>query len=207
MFAKLTDIISGKNWHVNDLYEQVTRMVAPGLPNDPQVTTMFFVLQRGVDRLIYANGGTPLLNVNVKQLQPTTIIQLMDFYSGVLRRAAQMRLVSDFELLDQLAHKIFPHTAANSLELFDSESHLMQAGPIEWRMFGPSWEWLAMAFIGGSYNLITRVSLPAQSPTHQYSIDASLNKPQLAAFLSDGVSLLQSDVDVIVRGDPMGVAM
>jgi hypothetical protein len=193
VFAKLTDIISGKNWHVNDLYEQVTRLVAPGLPSDPQVTTMFFVLQRGVDRLVYANGGTPLLNLNVKKLQPNTVIQLMDFYSGFLRSAAQMRLVSDFELLDQLAHQIFPHTAANSLALFDFEGDLIQSGPIEGRMFGPSWEGLAMAFIGGSYGLT--------------NVSASLNKPQVEAFLSDGVSLLQSDVAVIVRGDPMGAAM
>jgi hypothetical protein len=154
---------------------------------------MFFVLQRSVDRLIYANGGTPLLNVDVKKLQPTTVLQLMDFYSGFLRSAAQMQLVPDFDLLERLSTQIFPHTAANSLALFDFDGDLMQSVPIEWRKFGPSWEGLAMSFIGCSLGLI--------------NVNASLNKPQVEAFISDGVSLLQSDVDVILRGDPMGAAM
>jgi hypothetical protein len=193
MFVKIIDALSGSDVHINKLYSSVTLTVGPQLPGNPQVLTMFFVLMRGISRVVSAGRGPSMLALQSKELLPTAIIELMDFHSGLMRRAAQMGLVTDFDLLDRLAHQIFPHTAANSLALFDFEGDLMQSVPIERRMFGPSWEGLAMAYIGGSLGLT--------------NVNASLNKPQVEAFLSDGVSLLQSDVDVVVRGDPMGAAM
>lgn len=192
MFSKFTDILSGKTRKLNRIYDTVTQMVGPSLPNDPQVLTTFFVLQRAVDRVIYANGATPLLNCDVRSIQPDSIIKLMDIHSGFMRRAAQLKFIGNFELLDNLAYKIFPNTAANSLAIFDHGNEYM---PPDIRLnaftFGPTWKTIALPYLAWYCGIL--------------NVEANFNQPQVDAFISGGESQLQSDLDLIMKGDPLAI--
>jgi len=180
VFQKLTNIVSGKNLHINKLYDEATRLVASSLPDNVTTTTMFFMLQRGADRMIYNNGETPILSLDVKRLQPDDIIKLMDLHSGFMRRASQTYFPNYFPWLDSLAQQIFPQTAANSLLLFAEDGEAMLTVPEEIIFSGDYWTQLCFAYctLAGSVA----------------GLDFSLNRTGLTHFVKEGKQQLQADI-------------
>ncbi len=143
--------------------------------------------------MIYANGGTPVLKVNVKELESADMIRLMGLQSGFIRRAAQLGYTNGFSLLEDLAQQIFPETADETLSLFAEDGEAMKLIPYEARKLGPNFVNLVRAYIE---------AFAATCNGFQ-----SMNRPQMFKFVSDGKSILQGDVDTLLRGQPMGVAL
>ena len=190
MFARLSSILSGDNYHLRKLYDEVTNRFAPVLPKDPRVMTMFFALQRAADRVYYANGQTPIIKANIKSIGYDEFLQLMDLHSGYMRRAAQLGFVSDFELLDVLAHHIFPETADNSLALFTSPEGAMTLVP---ETLHGTWAGLTHGY------LCLFMSICGSETANQDKVSELMS--------AAGQQQMQADIDIITRGDPMGLAV
>ncbi len=190
MFARLSSILSGDNDHVRKLYNEVTTRFAPVLPNDPHVMTMFFALQRAADRVYDANGKTPIIKANIKSIGYNEFLQLMDLHSGYMRRAAQLGFVNNFELLDVLAHHIFPETADNSLALFASPEGAMMLVP---PALHGTWAGLTQGYL--------RLFM---SICGSETVNQERAKELMSAA---GQQQMQADIDIIVRGDPRGLAV
>jgi hypothetical protein len=184
MFRTLSNIVSGKNLHVNNLYEAATKMVAPHLPGDMPTMTMFFMLQRGADRLIYNNGGNPILTLDVRKLEPDAILQLMDLQSGFMRSFARSFYPGYFDYLDRLANQILPETAANSLALYGDETPVMEE--LMARVPGEPSQWQKLTYVFASVGL-------AICPE-----GSAINETAFNSFVSEGENLTHADILTVV---------
>ncbi len=177
---------------MNDLYEDATRQLAPRI-NNAQLETFFFVLMRGVDRMIYANGASPVFKIDIKQLSASNVVQMMDLHSGYMCRAAELGFVSQFHLLDSLARQLFPTTAAASIGLFAEDGAAMQLIHKGVRGLGTNFISLTHAYTK---------AFVAICPGFR-----SVDRLQLSEFSLNGKNLMQADVDTVLRSQPMGVAL
>jgi hypothetical protein len=188
MFARLSSILSGDNYHLRKLYDEVTSRFAPVLPNDPHVLTMFFALQRAADRVYYANGKTPIIKANIKSIGYDEFLQFMDLHSGYMRRAAQLGFVNNFEFLDNLAYHIFPETADTSLALFASPDGAMTLVP---ESLHGTWGGLTLGYIS------LFMSICGSQTMNQEKVNELMSSP--------GQQRMQTDIDIIVQGNPMAL--
>ncbi len=119
MSPKLINIISGRNAHMNDIWDAVLGHIATHLPRGHDAWIMVGIMSNGVGQMVYDLDTNPLLKLRIKSLTSEHILKCMGLESAMLRRYAQLYLPQHISLLDDYSRLIFPQSSDAFMRLLE----------------------------------------------------------------------------------------